>query len=164
MPAIFSVYDHFGDILLVTKKQHVIEGPHFMLEAGSCAWRAVHMQLTVPYLFMWHSQLEQDFCLSQKSILWRPDDVLDACQDIKVDPTRRIDEAAILLTKHGESQKRWLWVRVEQIWSVRISGREAYSLVYICDTGEHINALGEIIETKSVEPQELLYFASERKF
>jgi hypothetical protein len=147
-------------ILLVTNRQHVIEGVDFMLQPGSCAWRAVHMELAVPYVFVRYGKLEQGFWLSQSSILWRPEDVLTFFQDVKSDQTRRIIEVALLLDSRGDCKKGWRWERLAQVWSGTYSGGEAYSPVYVSDAGDHIDGLGRTINAKTIELQERLYYVS----
>jgi hypothetical protein len=143
--------------LLVTKKQHEIKGPVMMLVPGSQVWRAVQMESVAAYIFVRQAQLEDDEWFSETSILWLATDVIALCEDIQADPTRRMEEIAVFFQGRGDAKKGWHWIGIREVWSATSRNGEEYSPVYFSNTGDYIDALGQIISAETFKLQKKLY-------
>lgn len=132
------------------------------LEPGETAWSAVHMALRVPYVFITWASKEADGWLSQSVILWRPEDVLNCCIDLKADKSRKILDLAVLLPVSVRRTYRWRWIPVKEVWATRLS-KEAYAYpVYVAFDGERIGGSGDLGSTDTTR-QVIKVFASTKR-
>lgn len=130
-----------------------------MLAPGSLVWRTVQMESFFPYIFVRQAQQEDCEWFSETSILWLATDVIALCEDIQVDPTRRIEEMAVFFQGRGDAKKAWNWIGIDEVWSATSRNGAEYSPVYLSKTGDYIDALGQPISAATIELQKKLYVA-----
>lgn len=130
-----------------------------MLAPGSLVWRTVQMESFFPYIFVRQAQHEDNEWFSETSILWLATDVIALCEDIQVDPARRIEEMAVFFQGRGDAKKGWNWIGIDEVWSATSRNGGEYSPVYLSKTGDYIDALGQPISAATIELQKKLYVA-----
>lgn len=78
-------------------------------------WRAVSMELRIPYFFVFHAIKESGTWLHEACLLWREADVVDFCKEVRLDANRKIIQLSMLLPASGPG--RWDMEEVKEIWS-----------------------------------------------
>lgn len=129
-----------------------LSGPDFT------TWRAVNLELLIPYAFITHSTKEEAHWLSTTTILWIEDDILDFCRSFSGALKRKITDISLLLpddNKKGELARRW--VQVRELWSHRVPTSTEMYLVYISVEKETIGEIERAADAVREENAELLY-------
>lgn len=67
--------------MFVTRLDHELQNGSFIWAAGTQAWRAVTFELAVPYVLISARHEEANCRITETSILWRDEDVLELCRD-----------------------------------------------------------------------------------
>ncbi|MBD8658524.1 hypothetical protein IFT68_23200 [Oxalobacteraceae sp. CFBP 13730] len=117
------------------------------------------MESFFPYIFVRQAQLEDSEWFSETSILWLATDVIALCEDIQVDPTRRIEEMAVFFQGRGDAKKGWNWIGIDEVWSATARNGGENSPVYLSKNGDYIDALGQTISAVTIKLQKKLYVA-----
>ncbi|MYM96203.1 hypothetical protein [Duganella vulcania] len=89
---------------------------------GTRMWRAVTMELRVPYYFVCHAVKEDGIWLHESCFLWREADVIDLCQDVVQDVRRKISQLSMLLPAESG---RWVMEEVEEVWTLPAADEQA---------------------------------------
>lgn len=99
-------------------------------------WRAVSMELRIPYFFVCHAIKEDGAWLHETCLLWREGDVVDFCKEVSVDVNRKIVQLSMLLpaTEAG----RWNLEELKEIWSDGADD-SLCSPIFIANDGRHIS-------------------------
>lgn len=77
-------------------------------------WRAVTMELRIPYFIISHAVEEDGIWLHENCLLWREADVVDFCRDVHGDSNRKISQLSMLLPAESG---RWVIEEIEEVWS-----------------------------------------------
>lgn len=78
-------------------------------------WRAVSMELRIPYFFVSHAIKEGGTWLHETCLLWREDDVVDFCKEVRLDPDRKIVQLSMLMPT--DEIGRWDMQDIKEIWN-----------------------------------------------
>lgn len=128
--------------MLTTDSAHKLPAFPFMVDSKVTAWRAVGLDLGIPYIFINYAFKEGRGWLFQASILWRQEDVLRFCQDVKADRSRKIVDVSLLLPGFDGKVRNWRWAPIKEIWARRLENTEHALPLYIADDGEKFGAIG----------------------
>jgi len=99
-------------------------------------WRAVSMELRIPYFFICHAIQEGGAWLHETHLLWREADVVDFCKEVRVDANRKIVQLSMLLPA-GEAG-RWNLEELREIWSDG-DDDSLCSPIFIANDGRHLS-------------------------
>lgn len=122
--------------MLTTEKVHELRSFPFLTESGVTAWRAVTLDLRRTYVFISYALKEGRSWLSQTSIFWRPEDVLDFCKGMKGAKSRKILDIFILSSSHQKGSGSWNWEPVKEIFSGEYEDSGLEFPLYITVSGE----------------------------
>jgi hypothetical protein len=103
---------------------------------GVKMWRAVSMELRVPYFFVCHAIKEGGAWLHETCLLWRDGDVVDFCKEVGLDSNRKIVQLSMLMP--ADEAGRWDMEELKEIWS----DGDADSLrppIFIAHDGRHLS-------------------------
>lgn len=148
--------------MLTTSNSDVFGGIEVGLEPGSTAWRAVNLLLRTPYIFITWASREGPAWLTQSVILWRPEDVLQCCVDLKANKSRKILDLAVLLPVSAKRAHGWRWIPVKEVWGSVLTGDVLAYPVYVGFDGERIGGFGELGSIDIARPAKRV-FASPRR-
>jgi len=103
---------------------------------GVKIWRAVSMELRIPYFFVSHAIKEDGAWLHETCLLWREADLVEFCKEISLDVNRKIVQLSLLLpaTEAG----RWNLEELKEIWS-ESDQYNGCSPIFIANDGRHIS-------------------------
>jgi hypothetical protein len=128
--------------LLTTEKGHEVASFPFLTGSGVIAWRVVTLDLRVPYVFISYAFKEDRRWLSQSSIFWRHEDVLNFCKDIKGDKSRKILDISLLLPGAHDSGASWSLTPVEEIFAGQYKDSGLDFPLYVTVNGDKFGGLG----------------------
>jgi len=132
------------------------------LDPGVTAWSAVHMTLRVPYVFITSASKEGTAWLSQTVILWRPEDVLNYCNDFNANKSRKILDLAVLLPVSVRKKYGWRWVPIREVWATKLTNEVLAYPVYVAFDGERIGGFGELGSPETNRPVRRVYASTRR--
>ncbi len=131
------IFENFS--MIVTNENHELPSFPFMLDFGTRAWRVANLEMGIPYVSVSFSCRQGNAWLSQTSILWRDEDVLNYCLDIQADSSRKILEIALLYPPSPKTTLAWKFISVGEIWTVQVSNFDQRSLIYLDSDGNRIS-------------------------
>lgn len=149
--------------LLITNNSHVLTGFEYLVQKGATAWAAVSIDLPRPCVLIHHAEKDGPAWLSQTILLWRSQDVLNMCRDVKVNKSRKIWSIAMLRSEN-EANKHEL--SITQIKEIRAAdfGRTGVALpVYITATNDRIDERGSVCSGNAVTDVEKLWRAPRKR-
>lgn len=101
--------------MLRTKDCHEVAELSLLQEDDVKMWRAVSLELRVPYYLICHGCKDGRIWIDETCMLWREKDVVDFCKDVSQDTGKKILQILMLLPTDGA--ERWQMVEVKEIWS-----------------------------------------------
>lgn len=121
---------------------------------GVQMWRAVSMELRIPYFFVCHAIKENGIWLHQTCLLWREADVVDFCKEVSLDLNRKIVQLSMLLpaTEAG----RWHLEELKEIWS-DIDEGSLRSPIFIAHDGRRLSHGSQDTATITAITKEKIY-------
>jgi hypothetical protein len=149
--------------LLTTNNSRRLETVPPLSESDFTTWRAVNLELWIPYAFITHSTKEETLWLSQTTIFWIEDDILDFCRAFRGNRMRKIVDFSLLLPNDNEKssfQRRW--VQIRELWSRKAPASAETYLVYISMEKERIGETEHVSDVTREENVELLYRSKTR--
>lgn len=129
--------------MLTTQKGHELPSFSFLAAPGATNWRVVTLDLRVPYVFISYAIKEGRSWLSQTSIFWRHEDVLDFCKEVSGDKSRKILNIS-LLRPEGQGAARtgnWEWAIVKEIFSGQFEDSGLHFPLYVTEDGKRFGGL-----------------------
>ncbi|MBA5639474.1 hypothetical protein H3H37_20635 [Duganella sp. LX20W] len=121
---------------------------------GAKMWRAVSMELRIPYFFVCHAIKEDGVWLHETCLLWREADVVDFCNEVRMDANRKIVQLSMLLP--ASEAGRWDMEELGEIWSD--SGDESLrSPIFIAHDGRHLSHDGRNTAAVVTTAKERIY-------
>ena len=148
-----------GINLLITKNSHALTGFQYLVEPGATAWRAVSIDLPRPCVLVHCAEKDGPAWLSQTVILWRSDDVLSFCRDVKADTSRKIWSVAMLCFENAPNEHELSLTPFREVWTSHVAHMEIAVPVYITATGEQIDERGSVCSSDVLEDAELVWHA-----
>lgn len=124
--------------MLVTEDWHEYSAFPFNHAPGSKIWRLVSLELCIPYFFVNYALKEGEDWVSQVSILWKEEDLLDFCRQIHGDYLTKIIQVALLAPPGTNEIKVWRMITLKEIWRGKIQGHQHREMVYIGVDGEKL--------------------------
>lgn len=144
--------------MLATEDRHEYPAFPFSQVSGSKIWRLVSLELQIPYFFVNYAFMEGDDWVSQASILWKEDDLLDFCREVQGDSSTKIIQIALLAPSSTSEIKTWRMITLKEIWRGRIRDHQHREMVYVGIEGErHLGSLATDDESQ-IELLENIYF------
>lgn len=116
-------------------------------------WRAVSMELRIPYFFICHAIEEGGAWLHETCLLWREADVVDFCKEVSQDPDRKIVQLSMLVP--SEDIGRWYLQDLKEIWSE--SDGCSQSPIFIAHDGQQLGRSKQNKSAISVKFRERVY-------
>lgn len=101
--------------MLRTKDGHEVAELSLLHEDDVKMWRAVSLELRIPYFLICHGCKDGRVWIDETCLLWRETDVVDFCKVVSQDTERKILQILMLLPTDGA--ERWQMVEVKEIWS-----------------------------------------------
>jgi hypothetical protein len=149
--------------LLITKNSHALTGFQYLVEPDAIAWRAVSIDLPRPCILIHYAEKDGPAWLSQTVILWRSDDVLSFCRDVKADESRKIWSVAMLCFENAPNEHELSLTPIREIWASHVARTEIALPVYITATGEQIDERGSMCPNHALTDAEELWHAPASK-
>lgn len=101
--------------------------------------------------------MRETICFSQTSVLWREDDILDFCREIRGDNLREITSCSLLMPFDGNGSNEWRWIPIKELWGRRASSSGYTYPVYVAMDGGTIGEKANTELDTPAEGAELLY-------
>jgi hypothetical protein len=133
----------------------------FLKSSTQEMWRAMTFHLGIPYTFVSYSNKHDGLWLSQCSVFWRQEDVLELCHDAKKNPRVKILDVWLLLPCGTGCDQSWRWVAVSEIFSGVVKHSPSAWPYYLTTDDEFIEGGRSEI---TVKPNHLLRVFKKRKF
>jgi hypothetical protein len=120
-------------------------------------WRAVTLDLGIPYTFIHYARQYEKVWVSQCSVFWRQEDVLTLCHDAETDISCQILDIWLLLPCQTDSRGSWRWVAVTEVLAGAIKHSPSPWPYYFTSEDELIQGGGDnIAESKEKLKKSLL--------
>lgn len=117
--------------MLVTEDSHAYLAFPFKQASGSKIWRAVSLEMHLPYFFVNYAMLEGKEWFSQVSILWKEEDLLDFCRENQGAHSTKIIQIALLAPPGTNEIKTWRMITLKEIWRGKIRDQQHREMVYV---------------------------------
>jgi hypothetical protein len=121
---------------------------------GVKMWRAVSMELRIPYFFVCHAIREGGVWLHETCLLWREDDVVDFCNEVRMDANRKIVQLSMLLP--ASEAGRWDMEELREIWSDG-DDDSSHSPIFIAHDGRHLSHASQNTASIVANAKERIY-------
>lgn len=128
--------------MLTTQQEHALPSFPFAAGPGVSTWRAVTLHVGLPYVFVNYAFKQGRGWLSQTTIFWRHEDVLDFCKQINKDKRRKILDMFILTPATQEIAHKWAFVRVGEVFAGKYDDTDIDFPLYVTESGETFGGLG----------------------
>jgi len=122
--------------MLKTVNDHEVSGFALMHGNGVRMWRAVSMELRIPYFLVCHAFKDGNAWLHETCLLWREADVVDFCKEVSSDANRKIVQLSMFLP--DSEAGRWSLEELKEIWSEG-DDNGPRSPIFVAYDGRHIN-------------------------
>lgn len=116
-------------------------------------WRAVSMELRIPYFLICHAIKEGGAWLHETCWLWREADVVDFCKEVCADPNRKIMQLSMLTP--ADEIGRWNMENLKEIWNER--GDASQSPIFITHDGRQLGRSDQNKSPLATEVSERVY-------
>lgn len=126
--------------MLVTRSDQELPGAPFLWAPGTQAWRAVTLELAIPYILVNIRHYEGVSRSSETLILWRDEDVLELCSDTRASETMKLRRVALMLPPRYGSRANWRVRLVAEIWSQCSAGTSQRVLSYFGTNGRCLDS------------------------
>jgi len=124
----------------------------------STTWRAVNLELFIPYAFISHSIKEGSSWLARTTIFWIEDDILDFCRALRGNRKWKIFDVSLLLPSDSMNDRFGRrWVQIAELWSCRTSASTVTYPVYVSVEKETIGEVDGATGVMTGRDAELLY-------
>lgn len=143
--------------MLVTEDRHAYTSFPFSQAPGSKIWRAVSLEMRIPYFFVDYAIREGELWLSQVSILWKEEDLLDFCRENHGTPSTRIIQIALLAPPGTDGIDTWRMITLKEIWRGKIRDQQHHEMVYVGMDGEKLLSPLVSCDVSQIELLERLY-------
>jgi hypothetical protein len=145
--------------LLITKHSHALTGFQYLVEPGATAWRAVSIDLPRPCILIHYAEKDGPAWLSQTVILWRSDDVLSFCKDVKAGESRKIWSVGMLCFENAPNEHQLSLIPIREIWASPAARTEIGLPVYITANGNQIDERGTVCPNQVMTQAEQVWCA-----
>lgn len=122
--------------MLRTINDHEVASFSSIHGRGVKMWRAVSMELRIPYFVVCHAYRESGAWLHETCLLWREADLVDFCKEVSLDSNRKIVQLSMLLP--ASEAGRWDLEELKEIWSDGADG-SSHSPIFIAHDGRHLS-------------------------
>jgi hypothetical protein len=130
----------------------------FMQAPGTKVWRLVGLELRLPYFFVSYACKEGKAWISQTSLLWHENDVLNFCQEVGDDISKKIHQIALLVPPDPDNIRAWRMFTLKEIWTGRIRGEDRQSaMVCVGMDGERVVKSMVTDDESRIESIEIAY-------
>jgi hypothetical protein len=113
-----------------------------MLGAGVRLWRAVTLELHVPYFLVRFSVEDGPAWVSQTTLLWREEDVVEFCEVVQMDPHQQVLQIARLSPPKEGVQDGWDMMTLAEVWKGTHLKTEQPTIVFVTKNGERVASRG----------------------
>lgn len=113
-----------------------------MLGAGVQLWRAVTLELNVPYFLFCSSVEVGSVWVSHTTLLWREEDVVESCEMMQMDPHQKILQIARLSPPKEGARAGWDMLTLTQVWKGICLKTAHPAIVFVTIDGERIAGRG----------------------
>jgi hypothetical protein len=149
--------------LLITNNSHVLTGLEYLVQKGATSWAAVSIDLPRPCILIHHAEKDGPAWVSQTIVLWRSQDVLSMCRDVKANKSRKIWSVAMLRFDKEANKHELSLTQIKEIRAVD-SGRTGVALpVYVTTTNDRIDERGSVCSGNARTDVEKLWHAPRKR-
>lgn len=127
--------------LLTTQKEHQLPGYPFSSGTGVQTWRAVTLHCGLSYVFVNYELRQGRARMSQTTIFWRHEDVLEFCQQVNKDKKRKLLDVFMLLPAAQDLAHQWCVVPIKEIYVSQIEDSEIDFPLYVTVEDEIVGGL-----------------------
>lgn len=145
--------------LLITKNAHALTGFEYLVENGATAWAAVSIDLPRPCILIHYAEKDGPAWLTQTLILWRSQDVLSLCRDVKANKLRKIWSIAMLRAGNGTNEHELSLTPIKEIRIADFGLTGLALAVYITAAGDRIDERGRACSSRARTDVEKLWHA-----
>lgn len=128
--------------MLLTDDRHGVAGVSRMLGAGLRLWRAVSLELHVPYYLVRFSVVEGASQITQTTILWRDEDVLEFCEEVQMAQDQKILQIARLCPPIEGKEDEWDLTALAAVWKGTDQKTGQSAVIFFRKNGERIALKG----------------------
>lgn len=126
--------------MLVTRLDHELKDLPFLWAPGTKAWRAVTFELAIPYVLVSIQHRDGNSSITETSILWRDEDVLELCREVRATKAWKITRIALLLPPRNGSKANWRIRSVKEVWAQFLHDNSRVSISFYGANGVRIGA------------------------
>lgn len=149
--------------MLITNNSHVLTGFEYLVQNGATAWAAVSIDLPWPCILIHHAEKFGRAWVSQTILLWRAQDVLSMCRDVKANKSRKIWSIAMLRSANEANKHELSLTQIREIRATG-SGRTGVALpVYVTATNDRIDERGSVCSGNALMDVEKLWHAPRKR-
>ena len=139
---IYSVHFARETTVLTTQQEHELPLFPFSTGSGVTTWRAVTLHLGTPYTFVNYAIRQGRAWLSQTTIFWRHEDVLNFCRATNKDKKRKIIDVFMLAPTTHELSHKWSFVSIREILIWEDEEEDEEFPIYVTVDGEVVGGIG----------------------
>jgi hypothetical protein len=143
--------------MLITDNRHEVPNISRMIGEGLQMWRAVTLELNIPYFLVRFATREERIWVGQTSLLWRLDDLLDFCSVAAASPDQRILEVGHLSPPNKNRKGEWKMEKISEIWKGVHATTQSQEIVFLGVSGDRIESVRPSTKGGSVRMVERIF-------
>jgi hypothetical protein len=122
----------------------------------------VTLHLDMPYVFLTYAIKDGREWISQTSIFWRHEDVLDFCKEIKNDKSRKLLSVFLLRPAGPGMDTSWAWSPVKEVFAGKYPDCDLDFPLYVTVEGEEYGDTGYFGPHETYESLEQIFPAAKQ--
>jgi hypothetical protein len=130
-----------------------------MYDQGMEGWRAVTLEMPMPYFLVEYALCEGDLWHEKATIMWRDADLIDFCKSALVEKHARILQIQLLALVDGAVPRKWGAIPISELWSGRLRGKDGRAAVCMDPSGQRMKS-NEFTHHVEIEKLDELVFCS----
>lgn len=103
---------------------------------GGHFWRRIHVELSIPYLFVSYQITDGKNCVGHSELFWEVDHLLNCCSYIATDQRIRISQIALISPSWMNSRDEWQMDTVREIWRAQSTQGPIHQ--YLLSSGQRL--------------------------
>lgn len=145
--------------MLTSHTNHQLPSNMYLVAPGETAWRAVNLELNIPYLFFLWSCKDGPAWVSTTTVMFQSTDVVAFCAKFASDQSTKIRDVAMLLPSDPGNGIGLRLLPISDIYASCDPGAVRTRLTYVDDDGRKLDEHGLYLDDKAVIDGDRVYAA-----
>lgn len=152
-----------GVAVLTTQVGHEVVSFPYLNGAGITAWRVVTLDVRVHYVLISYALKEGRSWQSQTSLLWRQEDVLTFCRDMRGDKSRKMLNVSLLSPLDKNASGGWGLTPIREVFAANYEGTCLDFPLYVSFGGDRFGGANNLRSYQRLSELERVFPTTKRR-